>query len=632
MAPQYAQPAPMAPQYAQQIPPQYAAPAPMAPQYAQPVPMAPQYIEQPAPMAPGYDPYGQQQDPYAAYGAAPQPRPQQPRSRFAPTKPQAAQPVNQRYAPKNPRKSTPVNQRYAPKKQPLHVQKYSQYTPLEQPQHVSATSQYAPTPQFEEMEDPALYGAEQQAAAPVVSRFAPVPVAHGKKGKHNTFGSPLRMKRIVWPALALLLPLLYLFFECFAVLEPFFRQETALADLFANLTSGAYDTLPVAEVATITAKTDTAFCLTMTPYGTLRSLLQNGVWSVMPFLIPVAVVALFVAGCLLISILLFATAGRALYFSPFHTLAAFFAAGAVAAPLLGPLVLQLYCLATMGMQGADFIARNITPSPESLLIMCFLFCVMRPAMEELRLLSARANHKEEYPLFPYRSAAKLPFTGLKCIVLFTMLCGMGLWVLYLFLPFSTEGTGLAFAKPFLNRNVLTILREWGVSAWKLLVLIFSEEKVMVDLQDFVELVLPLCMLLITAVLACALIHALISFLRVAFLRKKLPPYSGATKRLFRSLGVRVRNFYMAPFLCYTFFYAVLVCIIMFFTPMVGHVDLSEPRETLDVYYATVFYLKSAGGLTTVYSLIALGGAVLWHSAKQLGLCMLIRSDRTPRLF
>jgi hypothetical protein len=261
--------------------------------------------------------------------------------------------------------------------------------------------------------------------------------------------------------------------------------------------------------------------------------------------------------------------------------------------------------------------------------MLLLCCVLLPALGKLRALAAKADGKEDYPLFPYRSAAKCPFAALKCMALVALFAAVLLPAIGLLFPVTSNGSLLDFCR--------TAVGEEGLRLWMRQIVtyataLFGNQTASVSVYDFITVVQSLGLALALIVSACAMLHGLVTLLRVALMREETPSHTKSAKRLLRSVGKRARGPVLSIFVCCVLTRVLLTVTVLFCSPIMTHIDLANVEETLGAVYLTLFYLKSSFDLTAGFGLVGLLAAALWHNAKQAALAMVVRTGKKTKTF
>lgn len=530
-------------------------------------------------------------------GVAPQPKAQQtpPQAAATAEKPQPQQAAPQQAAPQQ-RTAAPA-ERPAPQSQA-------------QPSAPAPTAQSAPRP---EGGKPAMN---------VVNK----PV------KAKPPENPLCFKNVLWPAVALLLPLLYLFFELFAVLSAQLSGNGALAKLIGDLTAGNLDTVKISEMAEAMTAEQVPLYQAFSPFDLIADLIggkmpTEGIW-----LLPAALVALIAVASAALAVFLIATRGQVLRSASFNSVLSIIGSSAVFAPLFGLLSLCVYYAATLGLDGADLAMQRVAIAPGTWLLMLILFFTLKPALAALRKLSATADGAEEYPLFPYRSAAKCQYKSLKLATVITFAASVGVLLCYLFLPVTRAGSLLDYCKQILGGGEGVSLSDRFAAFADVTDKLFHRVEGSVDPMALSELIMSLAAFLTLAVLLVALLHWVISLIRMARLKEDTCVHNKVSKRLVRSLAARVRNFAVIPVLCYALCQGVLTALLLFGSPMVAHLDFSNVAESMNAFYVTVFYLKEVGGLTVTFALAAFVAMLLWCNIRQLSFAILARTGKKTKKF
>ncbi len=411
---------------------------------------------------------------------------------------------------------------------------------------------------------------------------------------------PLRMKMVIWPAIALLLPLAYLFFDAFVLLSAQLFDAapsgtTYLVQLVECLGDPVFETNTPGELAEAAMGAAVPLLTYISPVNLVPSLVA-GQSELAPFLLPVIVTVLLALCCVAAAVLLLITGGRILRWRTFTNLTSVLGTAAVFSPLLGSLLLRVVYFLMHGAAGADQMMLRVLPSLESLAVMGILACALLPALATLRKHAAYAKREGEFVQFPYHILVRAPFRMTKGLVLGATLASVLLAALFLLLPVTNVGR---FSLQIARADWLAVLRSLFAGNGT------EREAAMADAYALCNLVAMLLVLI-------GMLFVLISLLRLLLTKKealckgrKLPEFAG-----------NIRMSLLSPFLIFGAFQIMMTVVAVFFTPVAAHIDFANVTDTLSIVYLTAGRFHTLGYTTTLYAFLATAGALLWYSAGQ----------------
>lgn len=418
---------------------------------------------------------------------------------------------------------------------------------------------------------------------------------------------PLRFGMIFRQSLALLLPLAYLFFDALSVLSD---------QLFLNSVSGSVNIFCLMErLSAVLYAGNSVSEITEATLGeaapvwqgvSFASLLTGDAFSI-TFWLPLAITALMILLCVVCFFFLLLTGGRILRVRLFTDLMLLGGTGAVFAPLLGTFALRLSYYFGHGLANADIMMRRILPSFEYLCIMGILACALLPALSSLKSVSAYAGNQNKFLPTPFCGLEKRSFRFKKTLSLLSVLSAIVVLVCFFYLPVTTSG----------SLKVFTLKDDWG-ACYRALIAVKNALDVgngsAVNFLSAAESLLNTALSLSTVVLLLFCVPLLLTVWRLFTLRTGETARKKGAKRILEKTGKSVRNAILAPYAVFAVVQMAAVLFLLFFTPVVSHLNFSDIEQTLSVLYLTVAYVRAAGGTETLYALMAACGTLLWHVA------------------
>ncbi len=427
---------------------------------------------------------------------------------------------------------------------------------------------------------------------------------------------PLRLGMVFWQAVALLLPMAYLFFDAFAVLadQLFLRSLSGsmnLTRLMERLSTALYAGNTVGEITEATLGEAVPIWQSVS----FASLLRGDEPSLTLWL-PLAITALMILLCAVCAFLLLFTGGRILRLRSFTNLTLLCGTGAAFVPLLGGFALRLVYCFDRGIEDADAMMQRIIPSVEHLCIMGILVCALLPALASLKSISAYARRQNKFLNAPFGALEKSSFRLKKILLLLSLLAAAAAVICFFCLPISTQGA-LSIST---IKNDFTACYHAVTTARNALA---AGNGATVNFLSVAQALLLTEIPFAGAVLLLSCLPLLITLCRVLTLRAKESAQKKSAKRILERAGKNVRGVILAPYVSFVAVQAVTVLFLLFFTPVLAHINFSNVEQTLSVLYLTVAYVRAMGGTGTLYALMAASGMLLWHLAGRSADAMLL---------
>jgi len=467
-------------------------------------------------------------------------------------------------------------------------------------------------------------------APPVTPTEAETPPASKKKKKEKRkekqkerkakkIKISIPFKEIIWPAVALLLPLAYLFFDAVVILsERLFTANGAapLPALVQKLCDPLYANNSLQELLEASFGESFALFSSFTPLSVIKATAQGRAMMGMAQ-ISLLLQLILLAGCVLSALLLLVSAGKLLRSRFFTALAIFFGMGATFSPLLCNAVLHIaYCVGR-GPDGADLLMQPITPSIEALCLMGILACVVVPALCQLSRVAADARCEKGAVLFPCHFLLKAPFGFTKWFAFVAVMLSAAFIIVMTFLPISDFGT---------IRNLSEVFHaDWGQIAllWQEL----PRGEGGAALSALAGLLLRVAGLWWIPIAFVAVICLVVAAVQILTLKKNKERRKKAGSGMLTELGTCIRCGLIAPYACFVLVQGLLVFLALLATPMQAHLDLANAQQTLSLLYLTIAHIGSLGGTGTLYIFLAMGGTALGFVADQSGKALLWRGNR-----
>ena len=197
---------------------------------------------------------------------------------------------------------------------------------------------------------------------------------------------------------------------------------------------------------------------------------------------------------------------------------------------------------------------------------------------------------------------------------------MALAVLYFFLPISTVGGFSHLSAAWLSLSA--DLTDFCKSVWALI----ADGGGSPNLLALAASILKISFFLQIPWLIYAFLKVLTALLRSCRARFETLGDRRCDRKALRDLAPRIRRMVLTPWLSYVGLQVILALVLLFATPVAAHLALDDVQSTLGVIYLALAHVKSLCGTTTLYALLALGGAVLWHTVGKLARLMIARVD------
>lgn len=427
-------------------------------------------------------------------------------------------------------------------------------------------------------------------------RVAPRP--RNKKARHRLpWGRPrITLRQVLAPALALLLPLLYLFTDCFAVFPDALYGDvggvSALELLISRLSSPDFATNPQADIVAAT-------------YGTPISLVTRftllaALGAEAPALLKLPALLLLAAALLgaLTGLMLLLTRGHLLHGKRALDCVMTVGLFAATAPLFADLIIRLAHLSG-GLAGADAAIAHVSLSLEALLIFAVTLLLTLPAVRTLRRL---AEGEHIYLGAPLRLIGVGNFKRSRTLAGLFALAAIGTAASAFFqCQLGERGSVLSVAigaLPSLGADVKALLAAFVGAA---------PEALVPALQNLFALVLTVAVLVLAVLAAvCAI--------RVLF----ITPQKAMKKRRRKSLlgvGALLRGAPVALLGSLAGARILLSLLLLIGTSLKSHVDLFSIEETLSLLYTVIAYARTKITLSTAavlatalsFAFAALGG-------------------------
>lgn len=422
---------------------------------------------------------------------------------------------------------------------------------------------------------------------------ASLPEKKRKRRREVSFGV------IMMPAIALCLPVIYLFVELFARLNEALLAGDNFSLLYGRLSSAEFVNFPVRELIAATYGGDGELYQVFSA----ASLFGGGAGEMM---LPVLTVFVFSVLSALVAILLFFSGGQLLRFRLFTDLTVFAGVGAAFSPLLGLFLMRLSYLFSGGTAAADAAMARVTLSVESAILVLLSALLVLPAVSMLASTGARVAHDRYHIQFPFRFLGGTSFGAVRVLA---AVFGGGVLILsllQLFLPVLPFG-GLAFFSAAWDAGFSD-----RISLAKALVNSFAGGIGAIDFPALAGTLLYALFYLQIPLLLAALVAYAFSYVRLFFVKKETLSNRKCDYRAMKKMGVRGRRPVMMLFWSMTALQAVLVLFMLFCSPLAGHMDMADVEGTRTLIYLSIGYIRNICSVTTLYCLLAFGGSLFWH--------------------
>ena len=440
--------------------------------------------------------------------------------------------------------------------------------------------------------------------APVVNGAFGDPQAAAASGKKGKKKKPvIHMRAIIWPAISLMLPLIYLFSDLFVSYssDMYAMDESGVSKfslLIDRLSSPAFDGNSYTDLVEGIYGAGAKLVKTV-------SFMDYLAGKAMEFTFPMLlIVALSLFGGVM-GVLLIITGGRILRTKIMSDLTLFGGFGAAVSPLIANVLVRVfYVMSRGGLAGADEAMRYVGFSIEAVLMMCFAVSSLLPSVGVLRSISAAAQRKPDYVPFPFRLFGKRSFNFCRMLALIFAFGALIIPVLYLFLPVLSVGSLLNFgaASDAAFPNLIA-------QAKAIFALIGGTSDVGTELRALCVPVFDICFFLQLPILFFALIPVVKSIYRLFTVRREALYDRLCDRRAMSRTGLRLRRPVLALFISYTVVQGILLTVLLLASHVTAHVDFSSIEDTLGVAYLMLAYVKSLCGTNTLYAVLATAGVL-----------------------
>ncbi|MBQ9802480.1 MAG: hypothetical protein IJW51_05365 [Clostridia bacterium] len=385
---------------------------------------------------------------------------------------------------------------------------------------------------------------------------------------HISFG------RVFFPALALLLPLIYLFTDAFILYsEALFvggEGETLLARLIAQLSDAAFAANPVFDLIGVTYGGAEPLFEILTVFDVLSA---GGEYA--SLLAPAWLICLTAVFSALCAVLILFTAGRILRVRAVADAVVIGGSLAAMAPFLADLSFRIYHVINGGFEAADLAIGQFSLSVELMLTLALSLCVVLPAVRALR---RAAGGDGVYVTFPYRVASKLPTLARLLSLVLGAVAAVIPFVLFV-VPACSAGTlydALSNALGYFGDDFLSRIDLFGGTP-------------IAVVADAVAALLHLALLIF---MLLALVRAALRVLRVFFTGAHRVAVKKRVRRKFTRAGGVWRKPALHVLRCYIAIAVVAVLLTLFGTPMRAHVDFASVSDTLTLVYLVIAWAKA----------------------------------------
>ena len=440
--------------------------------------------------------------------------------------------------------------------------------------------------------------------APVVNGAFGDPNAAAAAGKKAKKKKPvIHMRAIIWPAVSLMIPLIYLFSDLFVsysaeMYAPDASGVSKFSLLIDRLSSPAYDGNSFTELVDGVYGMGTKLVKTVSFADYLTG-------KAMEFTFPMLLIVALSLFSGVMGVLLIITGGRILRTKLMSDLTLFGGFGAAVSPLVANVLVRVfYIMSKGGLAGADEQMRYVGFSIEAVLMMCLAVSSLLPSVGVLRAISAAAQQKPDYVPFPFRLFGKRSFGFCRMLALIFAFAAVLVPVLYLFLPVLNVGSLLNFkgAGEAAFPNLIA-------QAKALFALIGGTSDVGTELRSLCVPLLDICFFLQLPILFFAMIPVVRSVYRLFTVRCEAL-YDRRCDRIAMSRAAsRLRRPVLVPFLSFTVVQGILLTVLMLASHVTAHVDFSSVEDTLGVAYLMLAYVKSICGTNTLYAVLATLGVL-----------------------
>lgn len=440
--------------------------------------------------------------------------------------------------------------------------------------------------------------------APVVDGAFGDPKAAEPAGKKAKKKKPvIHMRAIIWPAVSLMIPLIYLFADLFVSYSSEMYALDASGDskfslLIDRLSSPAFDGNSYTE-------------LVEGIYGVGAKLVKTVSFAdyltgkAMEFTFPMLLIVALSLFSGVMGVLLLITGGRILRTKIMSDLTLFGGFGAAVSPLIANVLVRVfYIMSRGGLAGADEAMRYVGFSIEAVLMMCLAVSSLLPSVGVLRAISAAAQQKPDYVPFPFRLFGKRSFNFCRMLALIFAFAAVLIPILYLFTPVLSVGSLLNFKGA--GAAAFPDLIDQAKSVFAL---IGKTSDVGTKLPKLCKPFVHLCFFLQLPILFFAMIPVVKSIYRLFTVRRETLYERQCDRRAMSRMSPRLRRPVLALFLSYTVVQGILLTVLLLASHVTAHVDFSSVEDTLGVAYLTLAYVKSLCGTNTLYAVLATVGVL-----------------------
>lgn len=418
----------------------------------------------------------------------------------------------------------------------------------------------------------------------------------------------LSLRMVFWQAIALLLPLAYLFFDTFILLCDSLLCFSASGSMhlhrFMERLSGLlYETNAVGEIMELTMGEP------ITVFESVSPLLWLSAEGATELLLPMLAIILMVLLSATSGVLLLLTGGRILRIRAFTNLTLAVGVGATFAPLLGMFLLRVQYCFDGGFAAADMKMQHILPSLEALCLMGVLMCALLPSLAALRRLAAYARKERGFVCFPYRFLTKRSFKISKIAASLSAVGLLAVVVCFFCLPVDTTAKQGAFDM------LQGIGKDWE-AAFAAVRSLFAKEGGSISVMECAGILMGFVSDIWMLFVLLGVLFSLIALLCVLLVKRDTLLKKKRKQREVKKLATAVLDTVLAPGIVFFVVQAILCIAFLFFTPIAMHLNFSNVNDTLSVVYLTMGYIRTLGAPNTLYTVLCACGLLVWHMADQ----------------
>lgn len=440
--------------------------------------------------------------------------------------------------------------------------------------------------------------------APVVDGAFGDPKAAAEAGKKGKKKKPvIHMRAIIWPAISLMLPLIYLFSDLFVsyssdIYAPDPSGVSKFSLLIDRLSSPAFDGNSYTDLVEGIYGAGAKLVRTVSFMDYLSG-------KAMEFTFPMLLIVALSLFSGVMGVLLIITGGRILRTKIMSDLTLFGGFGAAVSPLVANVLVRIfYIMSRGGLAGADEAMRYVGFSIEAVLMMCFAVSSLLPSVGVLRAISAAAQQKPDYVPFPFRLFGKRSFNFCRMLSLIFAFSAVLIPVLYLFVPVLSVGSLLNF-----SGAADAAFPNFIAQAKAVFALIGQTSDVGTELRSLCVPVINICFFLQLPILFFAMIPVVKSIYRLFTVRCETLYDRLCDRRAMSRTGSRLRRPVLSVFLSFTVVQGVLLTVLLLASHVAAHVDFSSVEDTLGVAYLMLAYVKSLCSTNTLYAVLATAGVL-----------------------